>query len=140
MGTLNLLLSARSQLPHPQVNNILLFCWCQEASLLRGDGDPALTTKPSHGKAPTAQSKSKNPALLLSGNLPLCECQETYFPNEQKGPSTIPNHKRAPASPLNSENTRFSSEGRKAVTCYSVGSTRRPSSQSAQRPSSPQCT
>jgi hypothetical protein len=40
----------------------------------------------------------------------------------------MPDNGRTPASPLKSENTRFPTEGRTAVTCYSVGGTRRPAS------------
>jgi hypothetical protein len=49
----------------------------------------------------------------------------------------VPIHGRAPASPLKTKNTRLPTEGRKAIKYYSVGGTRRPASQSAQRPNVP---
>jgi hypothetical protein len=44
-----------------------------------------------------------------------------------KGPvlPTVSNHGRAPTNLLKSENAGFPTEGRKAVTCYSMRSTRR---------------
>jgi hypothetical protein len=131
MGTLNFLLSARSLLPHMQMNfrlHALLFCWHQEASLPTEYRGPVLTTKPSHGRAPTALSNSKNPAPPLSGNLPFCGCQETCLPKAQKDPAlpTVPNHRRALTSPLKTKNATFPIVGRKAVTYYSVSGTRKP--------------
>jgi hypothetical protein len=40
----------------------------------------------------------------------------------------MPGHRRDFTSPLKSKNTKFPTEGRKAVTCYSVGGTRKPAS------------
>jgi hypothetical protein len=75
-----------------------LFCWCQEASFPTEHGGPALTKKASCGKAPTAQSKSRNLTPPLSGNLPFCGFQETCFPKAQKYPvlPNVPNHGKAP--------------------------------------------
>jgi hypothetical protein len=53
---------------------------------------------------------------------------------------TVPNHSKAPTSPLKNKNARFPTEGKKAVTYYSVSGTRRPASQRAQRPSAPHYT
>jgi hypothetical protein len=89
-GTLNLLLSSSSPLSHTQVNSrfqALLFCWYQEVSLPTEHRCPVLTTKLSYGKAPAASSKSGNPALPLSGNLPFCGYQDSYFPKAQKVPA-----------------------------------------------------
>jgi hypothetical protein len=53
-------------------------------------------------ESPHCLSKGRNPTSPLSGNLPLCGCQETFFPKAQKVTvlSTMPNHRRAPSSPL----------------------------------------
>jgi hypothetical protein len=143
-GTLNLLLNARRLLLHsqviPRLHN-LLFCWLQ-ASLSIDYGGLRLIIKPSCGRALTVWSKSGNPAPLLRGNLPspsACGCQETCFPMAQKGLAlpTVPNHGRAPTSPLKTKNIKFSTEGRKAVTYYSVSVTRMPASWGAQRLSAP---
>jgi hypothetical protein len=66
-------------------------------------------------------------ATPLSGNTLLYSCQEAL---PSRGPTlpTVPDSKRAPAPPLKSENSRFPTEGRKAVSCYSICSTRRPAS------------
>jgi hypothetical protein len=75
MGTLNLLLSARSPPTHMQVNprfHSLLICWHQKASLPIVYGGPVLTTNSSCGRVLAAPSKSRNPDPQLSGNLPLC--------------------------------------------------------------------
>jgi hypothetical protein len=116
--------TSEPQMPHFTVLR------CQEASLPTEHGGPALTTKPSHRSVPTIPSKSGNPSPPLSGNLPLCGCQETCFPKAQKAPvlPTVPDQRKAPASPLKSKNIRFPTEESIAVTCYSVGDTRRPSS------------
>jgi hypothetical protein len=80
--------------------HILLFCWLREAFLPTEHRGSVLTTKPSGRRAPTALSKSGNPTLPLSSNLPLCGCQETCFPKAQKGPvlPTIPGHGESPSS------------------------------------------
>jgi hypothetical protein len=102
-----------------------LFSWCQEASLSTERGGPVLTTKPFHGRIPTILSK--NPTPPQGGNLPFCECQETCFPKVQKGPvlPTIPNHGRVSPSPLKSKNAKFPTEGRRAITYYSVNGIKR---------------
>jgi hypothetical protein len=124
----------------PRLHTLLL-CWCQEASLSTEHGSPTLTTKPSHETDPTALPKSKNPAPAQSGNLPFFGDQETYFFNVQKGPAlpTVPNYRKAPTSPLKTKNARLLTERRKVVTYYSESGTRRPTSQSAQRPSALHC-
>jgi hypothetical protein len=93
------------------------------------------------GIVPTAPSKSGNPALLLSGSLPFCGCQDTCFPKTQKGPVllTVPAYERDPTSPLKTKSAKFPTQGRKAVTYYSVSGTRRPASWGAQRPTTPHC-
>jgi hypothetical protein len=48
---------------------------------------------------------------------------------------TVPDSKRALASPSKSENARFHMEGRKAITCYSAGSSRSPVPQGTQKTS-----
>jgi hypothetical protein len=138
MGTLNLLFSAKSPLPHMQVNprlHTLLFCWFQEASLSTGQSGSVLTTKASCWRAPTALWKRGNPVLPLSGKLPFCGCQETWFPKAQKSSvfPTVPNHRRAPASLLKTKNARFATEEGKEVT-YAMNGTRRPVFWGAQRP------
>jgi hypothetical protein len=40
---------------------------------------PVLTTKPFHGRVPTALSMKRNPVPPLSVNVPLCGYQETHF-------------------------------------------------------------
>jgi hypothetical protein len=79
---------------------------------------PVLTTKPSSERAPTALSRSGNPALPLSVNLSFHRCQKICFPKAQKGPAllTVPDHGRSPASLLKIKNTRFPTEGKKTVT------------------------
>jgi hypothetical protein len=126
-GTLYLLLSVRSPLPHVQVNprlHALTFCW---------DQDP-LQIAEVHSQhqaflqgAPIALSKVRNAAPPLSGSLPHCGCQEIYFPKAQKCPGlyTMLDHRRALVSPLKTKNTSFPSEERKAIICYSVGGTRK---------------
>jgi hypothetical protein len=54
--------------------------------------------------------------------------QEASLPIEHGGPelSTVPESKRALTPLSKSENTRFPTEGRKAITSYSAGSTRSP--------------
>jgi hypothetical protein len=82
LGILNLLHSASCMPPHGQVNlrfHTLLLCGCREASLSTEHEGPVLPTTPSCSRAPAALSKSRNPALPLSGNLQLCRCQETCF-------------------------------------------------------------
>jgi hypothetical protein len=143
MATLNLLLSASSPLPYTQVKlrlHALLFWWCQEASFPTEHRGPALTSKPSCGRALTVPPESGNPALPLSGNLPFCGCQETCFPKAQKGPVllTVPNHGRAHFS-IKEQKHRFPIEGRKVETYYSVSVTRRTASQGAQRHSTLHC-
>jgi hypothetical protein len=55
-----------------------------------------------------------------------CWCQEASLSTEHRGPalSTVPNSKKVLASSSKSENTRFPTEGKKVITCYSAGSTR----------------
>jgi hypothetical protein len=55
-------------------------------------------------------------------------CQEAFLPTEYRGPAlpTVPDNKRGLASSSKSKNTSFSTEGKKAETCYSVGGTRSP--------------
>jgi hypothetical protein len=142
MGVLNFLLSFRSQLLNAQVNprlHALVFCWQQGASL--PTDHRALTTKPSCERAPAAPSKSGNPVPPLSGNLPHWGCQETFFPKAQKGADfpPLPDHGRAPASLLKRENTRFPTEGRKAITCYGWAAPDGLHPQGARRPSTPHC-
>jgi hypothetical protein len=66
-----------------------------------------------------------NPRLqaLLS-----CWHQEASLPTKHGGPVllTVPDSKRALVPPSKSKNTRFPTEGRKAITCYSAGGTRSP--------------
>jgi hypothetical protein len=63
--------------------------------------------------------------LQVTGGLP---------PKVHRGSAlpTVPDNRRGPVPMLKSESVRFPTEGRKTVTCYSVGSTR--------RPASPRCT
>jgi hypothetical protein len=88
-----------------------------ESSLPTEHRGSVINTKFSHGRAPTALSKSENPALPLTGYLSFCGCQETCFPKAQKHPvlPTVPDHRRAPTSPLKTKNATFPIEGRKAV-------------------------
>jgi hypothetical protein len=97
-----------------------------------------------------APDNSSPPALLPHRNLQhAIQCQEpaTTHPGEPQAPGfaifwlqgafihtehggpalpTIPDSKRALAPPPKRKNTRFPSEGRKAITCHSAGSTRNP--------------
>jgi hypothetical protein len=52
----------------------------------------------------------------------------------------MPDSRRVLTTPLKSKNTRFPTEGRKAVTCYSEGRTRSLLPQGAQKPSTSHCT
>jgi hypothetical protein len=105
MGTLNLLLIARSPLPHTQLNprlQALLFFWHQAASL----------------------------------------STEAFLPTEHRGSALpiVPDSKRALTPLSKSKKARFSFEGRKAMTCYSAGSTRSPVSPRYTEPSTSHCT
>jgi hypothetical protein len=64
-----------------------------------------------------------NPRLQA---LLFCWCQEAFFSKEHRGPAplTVPGREKAFTFLSKSENARFSNEGRKAITCYSAGSTR----------------
>jgi hypothetical protein len=57
----------------------------------------------------------------------ICWCQDACLPTEHGGP-VLPtfSDKRALAPPSKSKNARFPTEERKAITCYSAGSTRIP--------------
>jgi hypothetical protein len=92
-----------------------------------------ITNKVSCERAPAAPSNSGNPALPLS-NLPLCGCQDPCFSKPQKDPvvPTMSKDARDSTSLLKNENANFPTERRKAVTCYSVGGTRRPRFSEAQ--------
>jgi hypothetical protein len=54
--------------------------------------------------------------------------QEASLPTEHGGPAlpTVPDSKRVLAPPSKSENDRFPTKGRKALTCHSAGGTRSP--------------
>jgi hypothetical protein len=72
-----------------------------------------------------------------------CWCPEASLPTEHGIPAlpTVPDSKRALTPPSKSEGARFPTEGRKAVTTYSAGSTRRgPLPQGTQKPSASHCT
>jgi hypothetical protein len=76
--------------------------------------------------------RAGTPDPPLSGSLLLCgQYQKDCFPMVHRGPAllTIPT---TPAPPLKSCNTTSTTEGRKAITCYSEDGT--------MRPASPQCT
>jgi hypothetical protein len=132
-----LLLSGRSPPSHMQVNPMLcsMLCYSVGARSLAFPEHRGPVFKSSYRCTPIAPLKSLNSAPLLSGNLPHCGCQEICFPKAQKVPSlsTMSDYGRAPVSPLKSEDdTRFPTEGRKIVTWYWVGGTR--------RTASPRCT
>jgi hypothetical protein len=66
--------------------------------------------------------KSRLQALLFRW------CHEASLPTEHGDPvlPTVSDSKRALAPPSKSNNTRFPTEGRKAITCYSIGGTKNP--------------
>jgi hypothetical protein len=66
------------------------------------------------------------PDHAMSGHPLLCWCQGPCLSRWTL--PTEPHIERAPNSPLKSQHTRFSNKGLKAVTCYSSGHTRRPTS------------
>jgi hypothetical protein len=113
----------------------------EQASLSTDHGGPTLTSKSSCGRTPTAPSKSRKQALH---SVVICHSVGARRPVSLR-------HKKAqyfplfltigdpPTSPLKTKNARFLTEGRKAVTYYSLSGIRRPNSQNSQRPSAPHC-
>jgi hypothetical protein len=82
-------------------------------------GYPQLATQ---CQEPTTTHLSEPQALLF------CWCQEASLPTEHGNPAlpTVPDSKRALLPPSKSKNVRFPTKGKKAITCYSTGSTRSP--------------
>jgi hypothetical protein len=148
---------------HGQVNprlHALLFCWCQQASLPTEHGHPAFPTMSSNGKTPAALSKSRTkifywvaihytagrPPTVHSPSTPHCAWQQDspLFP--------VVGDIRRLDSPNCTETQYFLSWLPAGETClfclrellhravfrFSVG-TKRPASQSAQRPSALHC-
>jgi hypothetical protein len=117
--------------PIPPPNGNLPFYGCQKTCFPKAQNGPALLILLDHISSP---SKSKNTRFPTNGkitvtyysvsgirSLPLKVCRGLAL-------STVPDYKRAPAPPLKRENAMFLTEERKAITCYSAGSTRRPAS------------
>jgi hypothetical protein len=81
----------------------------------------------------TSESQAVGLAILLAPG--------GFLTTEHGGPalSTVPDSKRALAPLSKSKNTRFPTERKKAITCYSAGSTRSPVPQGTQKPSASHC-